>query len=114
MGEKRSVLDTVTLINAFPYFAMVMDDRHHVIEANSWFLREASEGDECPLSCFGTVHGGYGPHSDCPLVESIASGRPVERVIGNDESGRLHVSVYPLSCRSSDDRPLFLHLARAV
>ncbi len=79
MGDNIAV-GVDAMLNALPYFAMVMDSGHEVLKANTWFIRESEQlemlPDECPLACFPVVHRGAGPHPDCPLTESArARGR---------------------------------------
>lgn len=106
--------DIDAILNEFPYYAMILDDRHRVVRANTWFAREAAdEEDGCPLACFSTLHGTPLPHPECPLIESIETGQPCERVL-NSGLLALRVSVYPLEGRTEDGHPLYLHLARPV
>lgn len=98
------------LLESFPFFAMVLDEHHHVVMANTWFAMNLSEsGDACPLACFAAVHHTDAPPEGCPLVESIRTGEPTESVVHDDIHGRIRVGVYPIH---SDDRSrrLFLHL----
>lgn len=104
-----------SILDALPYFAMIIDPRHRVIAANTWYVREAWDGaDSCPLMCHEGVHGTSTPHDECPLYECVTTGKPSERVIGDGRHGNIKVSIYPLAARGADGSPLYLHLAQPV
>lgn len=113
MADTAIHVEARTILNALPYFAMIMDDRHRVIEANTWFVREvADEGDSCPLTCYETMHASPRPHPDCPLIEAARTKQPAHRLLdGADGSGAIRVDVFPLEAETGDGHPLFLHLA---
>lgn len=108
-------IDAQMLLNALPFFAMIIDADHHVLEANTLFVREcADRSDTCPISCYPIVHGTRHPHPDCPLVESVRTGAPVVREIIDPLRGGLLVSVYPMGPHPVTGVELFLHFAQPL
>lgn len=111
-GAPGTTMDVVSLLDALPFFAMILDAHHNVIEANTWFAAEAlSRPNACPLSCHEVLHGTDEPPFECPLGQAVRTGRPAEVLLGDVRHGLLRVSVYPLG---QDDRhgELYLHLAQ--
>jgi len=95
----------------YPYFAMVLDGRHNVIAANSYFLETAGHDlGECPIACYQVIHADE-PHPDCPLAVAARTHSSIVSHIDDERLGRLRVEVTPLDLRGVDGVPLFLHLA---
>jgi len=115
MGVRdRTDLEAQEILDSLPMFAMVLDENHQVVMANSLFaVTVADEGDECPVVCYQSVHGSDGPHPDCPLVEAARTNRTVKREITDGVQGTVTVTVVPIAGRFGRDR-LFLHLTEAT
>ncbi len=106
-------LTVQTLLESIPHLAMILDENHRVIMGNQAFFEIGEAGiDDCPVQCSSTVHGDAGIPESCPLVESLATGGPCERIVNDEKLGPLFVSVFPLDITTEDGRRLFLHLAR--
>jgi len=102
------------LLNAFPFFAMVINEEHEVIMANTLFAREAKTANGvCPINCFEVMHGTDSPHPDCPLNVSLRTHKAAEQVVNNLDGSSFAVSVYPIALDPGRQR-LFLHLARSI
>lgn len=109
----QGMLDYQTLIDAFPFFAMVLDENHDVIAANAYFAEETAKAElYCPIQCFPAVHDTAEPPPGCPLTEARETGATAERIVDMGRYGRLRVSVYPLMTETAGGLRLFLHLAR--
>lgn len=108
-------IDTRSLLNSLPMPAMLLDRRHHILDANTLMARDFIGEDEgCWFSCYTLVHGTDGPVPDCPLVEAVATGRPTERVVKDQVNGLLRVSISPLDLTSNGDGKVYLHLVQPV
>lgn len=103
------------LLNAFPMPAMLLDGRHHILDANTLMAREfIGEDRACWFSCYTLVHGTDKPVLDCPLVEAVATGRPAERIVTDNVNGRLRVSISPLDLTANGSGKVDLHLVQPV
>lgn len=101
-----------SLIDGFPYMAMVLDEDHRLIVSNEAFYEATDTGVMgCPADCTSAVHRGAGLPGNCPLREAVQTGTPARRIVEDREFGPLDVGVYPLAARSEDGKRLFLHLA---
>ncbi|MCL4554736.1 MAG: hypothetical protein M1617_07715 [Actinobacteria bacterium] len=101
------------IIDALPFFVMVLDSNHQVIQSNTYFVKSTESVQEgCPLHCYRAMHNKDAPHPDCPLVESINTGLPVTRLISEDGK-TLRVTVYPLAERTPFGA-LYLHFAETM
>lgn len=111
--ERPAVPLTIqSLLDGFPYLAMVLDEDHRLVVSNEAFYQTTGTGVvTCPADCSAAVHGDAGEPGNCPLRESVATGAPARRIVEDEHAGRLDVGVYPLVARSDDGKRLFLHLA---
>lgn len=101
------------IIDALPFFVMVLDSKHQVVQSNTYFVKQTESAQVgCPLHCYRAIHDGNAPHPDCPLVESINTGLPVTRLIREDGK-TLKVTVYPLAERAPFGA-LYLHFAETM
>lgn len=104
---KEFHIDSGALLNALPFFAMVLDADHHVVQANTCFAREVVSAGACPLGCYSAE-----PHPHCPLSDAVRTGRPAECVIADERCGDVRISVYPLGAVGPGGENLYLHFAR--
>ncbi len=104
-----------SVLEAYPYMGMILNSKHHVVLANTWFARatETPPG-QCPLACYEAVHHTDAPPEECPLTESARTGRPASAIIHDEKLGALKVDVYPLQEVDEEGNMLFLHFAYPV
>jgi PAS domain S-box-containing protein len=100
------------ILEALPFYAMLVDDQHCILEANSAVRRqlgldpEAIAGKYCPT----VVHGLDEPWYACPLEEAVETGQAVEREAFDEGSGRWVTSViYPTGRLTPDGRSIYFH-----
>lgn len=105
-------VDTRSLLNSIPYPAMLLDSNHKIIDANTLMAREA-ECDGACLDCFSVVHHAEEPVHDCPLVESVATGKLEVSVINDEARGRIRVAVSPLDATRDTGERVYLHVMSA-
>ncbi|HEY5113535.1 MAG TPA: PAS domain-containing protein, partial [Coriobacteriia bacterium] len=87
------------ILEALPFYAMLVDEQHHILEANSAVRGQlgldpkAIVGKYCPT----VVHGLDQPWYACPLEEAAVTGQAVEREAFDQESGRwIRSGIYPI------------------
>jgi len=110
-GETR--LSISELLEAFPFYVMLVDEEHHILQANSAVRgalgvdSKAIVGKYCPL----VVHGLNRPIDDCPLEESVITNEAVEREIFDPASGHwIRASIYPTGGSTADGKRIFFHM----
>ena len=123
-GRRRSesvtgpfTADLQTVLDAFPYYVMLVDSEHTVLMANRavqdslGLPREAIVGGHCPR----IVHGTDDPYPGCPLEKACARGGSLECELFNDDKGLVLISgVYETPLKSPAGRPVYLHTTRDI
>jgi len=109
--------DLQTVLDAFPYYVMLVDSEHTVLMANRavkdslGIAPEKLIGGYCPR----LVHGTDAPYPGCPLEKACARGCSVECELRNEEHGQVVVSgIYETPLRSPAGRRVYLHTTRDI
>ena len=109
--------DLQTVLDAFPYYVMLIDSQHTVLMANRAVKDslgipvEAIIGGHCPK----IVHGHDEAFPGCPLELACAKGCSTECELNDTEHGRILVSgVYETPLKTSEGRPVYLHTTRDI
>lgn len=102
------------LLDALPFFAFVIDDKHNIVLANKTVVEtlgkkmEDIQGSYCPK----TIHNHKEPFPECPLEYTIQQNHYVEKDIFDPFYGTWVTSaIYPLNMKTSTGEQLFLHFA---
>jgi PAS domain S-box-containing protein len=115
-------LSVSDILEALPFYVMLVDDEHHILLANravQEHLGVDSEGCEpgaivggyCPQ----VIHGLDRPWPACPLEEAVQKGRPVEREAFDESSGRwVRSAIYPVKRRAPDGRRVYFHFVSDI
>jgi PAS domain S-box-containing protein len=110
-------LDILDILDALPFYVLLVDDNHHILEANKAVYthlgvkREDILGKYCPM----VIHGLQQPFQGCPLEEAAEKNQAVERELFDPESGRWAISaVYPITALTRDNKRVFLHTVTDV
>jgi PAS domain S-box-containing protein len=106
------------LLNAFPFYILLIDSKHHVLFANAavqsahGVAPDTLIGQYCPRA----IHGLDGPFPGCPLEESVENGeRIVEREFLDPTYKRWMLSaVYPTNLRTPEGNRIFVHTTRDI
>ena len=109
--------DLQTILDAFPYYVMLVDSQHTVLMANRavkdslGISAEALIGGYCPR----LVHGHDEAFPGCPLETACARGCSTECELHDTEHGRILVSgVYETPLKTPEGRPVYLHTTRDI
>ena len=105
------------IFDALPFYVLLIDEDHSILEANRAVLeqfgvkREDILGKYCPMVIHGLDH----PFPGCPLEEAVQKNKPVERELFDQQSGRWVISgVYPIKGLTNDNKRVFLHTATDI
>jgi PAS domain S-box-containing protein len=116
LGNK-SDLDIRDIFAALPFYVLLVDENHYILEANSAVYeqfgvkREDILGKYCPM----VIHGLNHPFPGCPLEEAAKINQAVERELFDEKSGRWVTSaVYPIKGATRDNQRVFLHLVTDI
>jgi len=106
-------LELSDILDAFPFYVMLVDDHHHILQANSAVRAQLGVdpkdivGKYCPTA----VHGLDKPIDGCPLEEAVERNQAVEREIFDQASRRwVRSAVYPTKGSTVDGRRIFFHM----
>jgi signal transduction histidine kinase len=113
--ESDSLL--IPLLNAFPFYAFLLDKNHRILFANNKLLNDLNVGEEEVTGnyCHGIIHKTVLPVDECPLEEAIRSDKPVERKFFDKNLNKWTLStIFPILWKDKDGNGLFLHLIQEV
>lgn len=105
------------LLDAVPFYVLLVDRRHHILAANRAVLETLGlkSPDLCGQFCPKAIHGTEDPYPGCPLEEAIRRGKAVEKELFDRESGVWTLSaIYPTRLLDEDGGPIYLHTARDI
>jgi PAS domain S-box len=101
------------LLEAFPFYVMLVDEEHHILQANRAVRgalgvdSKAIVGKYCP----SVVHGLKQPIDSCPLEEAAITNEAVEREIFDPASRRwIRSSIYPTGGSTAAGKKVFFHM----
>jgi PAS domain S-box-containing protein len=104
--------ELLALIDALPFYVLLVDGAHHIILANKAvrtkldFSPEEIIGEYCPKAVHGLDH----EYPGCPLEQAVKEGRPVEREVFDEKTGRwVRSAIYPTRLVTPDGRIIYLH-----
>jgi len=110
---KEIPLNIVDILDAFPFYVMLVDEDHYILEANQAVYtylkvkREDILGHYCPK----VIHNLDKPFPGCPLEESAATNKALERELKDEQSGHwLSSAIYPTRITSANGKKVFLHM----
>ncbi len=113
--ESDSLL--IPLLDAFPFYAFLLDENHRILFANNKLLNDLNVGEEEVTGnyCHGIIHKTILPVDECPLKEAIRSDKPVERTFFDKNLNKWTLStIFPILWKDKNGMSLFLHLIQEV
>jgi PAS domain S-box-containing protein len=116
-AQMEGTLRVLDILNALPFYVIIVDEEHHILEANEAVYshlgvkREEVLGKYCPK----VIHGIDGPFQGCPLEEAAEKDHAVERDLFDQRSGRwVRSAVYPIKPLNRENKKLFLHIVTDI
>ena len=110
-------LELPDILDAFPFYVMLVDEHHYILQANSAVRGalgvdpQVIVGKYCPF----VVHGLDKPIDKCPLEEAVRTNQAVEREIFDPASKCwIRSSVYPTKGSTADGRRIFFHMVTDI
>ncbi|MFC2059550.1 ATP-binding protein [Chloroflexota bacterium] len=117
VSGSKSRVEIQQLIDAFPFYVMLVSADHHILMANE-MLKQTTGIDPKHIIggyCPKVVHGLDGPFPGCPLEEANKAGHGIERELFDSGSGRwVRSSAFPSSLRTHDDQTIFIHFTQDI
>jgi len=105
------------LLDAFPFYAFVLDENHRILIANSKLLKDLNLSEEQVKGsfCHGIIHKTILPVDECPLGEAVSTGKPVEKKFFDKNLNKWIIStIFPIMRKNKDEKGLLLHLIQDV
>lgn len=95
------------LLDAFPYYVLIVDEDHRIILANGAFEEVVPDavGKYCPQA----VHGSNEPIPECPLEEAVLMNKNVAEREVYDPSGKWFISAVYRTGLTLKGKRLFIH-----
>lgn len=115
--DAKTKLDIRDILDAFPFYVLLVDKDHYILEANRAVYkylgvkREDALGKYCPM----VIHGLRKPFDGCPLEEAAEKNQAIERELFDSKSGYWVISaIYPTGVLTRDGKRIFLHTVTDV
>jgi PAS domain S-box-containing protein len=116
-GTATAGLSVLDILDAVPFYVLLVDEDHYILEANAavydhlGISREQVLGKYCPM----IIHGISQPFQGCPLEDAVKKNASVEKELLDEKSGRWVMSaVYPTRALTSGGKRIFLHLVTDI
>ncbi len=109
--------DILDILDALPFYVMLIDEHHHILEANSAVQAQLGLKPEDIIGkyCPEVVHGLSQPWYACPLEEAVRKGQPVEREALDEKSGRwIRSAIYPTGKLTPDGSRILFHMVSDI
>ncbi|MEW6367470.1 MAG: ATP-binding protein [Acidobacteriota bacterium] len=120
MADQRILVpgaDVQSLIDALPSYAMLLDENHRILAANSAVATAFSVKPEDLVGkyCPSAIHGLDHPFPGCPMEEAVETNGPVSRELFDEASGRWVLSqIFPTALKSEGGGTIYLHLVQDI
>jgi PAS domain S-box-containing protein len=110
-------LNILDILNAIPFYVLLVDESHYILEANSAVYkqlgvkREDILGKYCPMAIHGLPHAFPG----CPLEDAVEKNKAIDRELFDPQSGRWCISsIYPITATTGYRKRVYLHMVTDV
>jgi PAS domain S-box-containing protein len=119
-SESNSIkmgLEIADILDAFPFYVMLVDEHHHILQANSAVQDQlgVSPKDIVGKYCPSVIHGLDRPIDACPLEEALKINQAVETEIFDERSRRwIRSAIYPTSGSTADGSRIFFHMVTDI
>lgn len=110
-------LDLVRILDALPYYVLIVDSDHRIIFANQAVQNELGLDPEAIIGgyCPKIIHGLDTPFYGCPLEESVEKNKAVELEVFDRQNERwVNSAIYPTSQFSKNGKRLYLHMVTDI
>lgn len=105
------------VLDSYPFYALLVDEDHFILQANSAVLHELSMAPDEIVGqfCPAVVHGVQESFPGCPLEEAVERNVGVERDVFDDHSQRwLKSAIYPTGVFTKDGKQIFFHMVTDI
>ena len=100
------------VFNALPYYVLLVDTEHNIVFANEATARtfhidqSKLTGRYCPQALHGKDH----PIDECPLEDSLKTGKAIEKEVYDHENQKWYLSaIYPTEIKTEKGKRLYYH-----
>jgi PAS domain S-box-containing protein len=110
-------LDILDILDALPFYVLLVDEEHFIIEANSAVKTQlgVEPKDIIGKYCPKVIHDLDGPFPGCPLEESVETGLATEWEFLDEKSGRwLNSAIYPIRGWTQDKKRVYFHMVTDI
>ena len=110
-------LDIVDILDALPFYVMLIDEHHHILKANRAVQAQLGLKPEDIIGkyCPDVVHGLSEPWYACPLEEAVRNRQAVEREALDQKSGRwIRSAIYPTGKLTPDGSRILFHMVSDI
>lgn len=105
------------VIDALPYYVMIIDETHNIIIANEAVMNhlkvepDTIVGSYCPK----VVHGLDTPYPGCPLEEAVEKGHSIVKEMKSVENQRwIETTAYLTNKLTKDGKRIYIHTVKDI
>ena len=112
-AKTKSGLALLDVLDALPFYVMLIDAEHHIIMANKAVRQQLGVTPERIIGgyCPEAIHGLKDPYPGCPVEEAAKTGNAVEREFYDSDSGRwVKSAAYPTGQKTPEGRMIYFHM----
>ena len=116
-GELRTGSGLRSLIDAMPFYALLVDETHRIVAANKMLLATLgmSNSEVVGGSCPQLIHDMEGAFPGCPLEKSISSGKFEEVDLYDERFERwVQSAIYPTTFETGNGKRVYHHMVRDI
>ena len=113
----RMNLDLQVILDAIPFYVMLIDADHKILFANNALKRDLGVDPKTIVGgyCPQVVHGIQEPYPGCPLEQALEEGEAVVREHFNPEKKRwVSSAIYPTGAYTQERKEIFLHFVTDI
>lgn len=115
--ETHDSLELQTMLDAFPFYVMLLDADHKILMANEAIRGDLGLDPEQIVGgyCPKVVHGLEEPYPGCPLEEVLQKGHGIKREFFKpDENRWINSAIYPTRRLTQDGKEIFIHFVSDI
>lgn len=109
--------ELMSIFDALPFYVILVDEEHKIVFANTAVEKQfdSKPGEIVGKYCPNVIHDATSPIPECPLDESISTGRNVEYEVYDTKKDMWRSSaVYPTKLRTRNGKKVYFHIVEDI
>jgi two-component system sensor histidine kinase UhpB len=115
--QRKTNLHLQAVLDAFPFYVMLVDADHYILFTNRAILRDfgLKQKEVIGRYCPKVIHKRRSPFPGCPLEDAVSESRAIEKEIYDKQTDRWIISgVYPTGIKLGNKNRVYLHFIQDI